>query len=73
MANDLIRTEFIRRVSSALARAQDISPLNHPGLIGHAREVFVKDLLKPVLPQIVAKVRPRFGEYIIRLRDFVKL
>lgn len=53
MANDLIRTEFVRRVSSALARAQDMSRLNQPGLIGRAREVFVKELLKPVLPPYV--------------------
>lgn len=53
MANDLIRIEFVRRVSSALARAQDMSRLNHPGLTGRAREVFVKDLLKPVLPPYV--------------------
>lgn len=50
MSNALFRNEFISRIKAALARAQAAGLLNHPGLTGRAREVFVKDLLKPILP-----------------------
>ncbi len=53
MSHDLFRAEFITRVRAALARADDIAKINHHGLAGRAREVFVKDLLRPVLPPYV--------------------
>lgn len=53
MPNALFRSEFISRVKTALARAQAAGLLEHPGLIGRAREVFVKELLKPILPPYV--------------------
>ena len=53
MPNPLFRSEFISRVKTALARAQAAGLLDHPGLTGRAREVFVKDLLKPILPPYV--------------------
>lgn len=53
MPHDLFRAEFVTRVRSALARADEIARVNHHGLAGRAREVFVKDLLRPVLPPYV--------------------
>ena len=53
MAHDLFRAEFVSRVGNALARASNIAGIGHHGLAGRAREVFVKDLLRPVLPPYV--------------------
>ena len=53
MPHALFRTEFVSRVRSALARADEIARIDHHGLAGRAREVFVKDLLRPVLPPYV--------------------
>lgn len=53
MADDLFRSEFITRVRSAIARAEEISRIEHHGLAGRAREVFVKGLLQPVLPPYI--------------------
>jgi hypothetical protein len=53
MAHDLFRAEFVTRVRSALARADEIALIEHHGLAGRAREVFVKDLLRPILPPYV--------------------
>ena len=53
MANKLFRNEYISRVRHALARAEQASKLDHNGLVGRAREIFVKELLLPVLPPYV--------------------
>jgi hypothetical protein len=53
MPNTVFRNEFRTRVRTALDRAKSAGLLDHPGLTGRAREVFVKDLLKPILPPYV--------------------
>lgn len=53
MPNALIRDEFMSRVGAALTRANYFAQLDHSGLTGRAREIFVKDLLKPILPPYV--------------------
>lgn len=53
MANDIFRSEFITRVRTALTRADAITKIEHHGLAGRAREIFVKDLLRPILPPYV--------------------
>lgn len=53
MAHDVFRAEFVTHVRSALARAHDIARIEHHGLAGRAREIFVKDLLRPILPPYV--------------------
>ncbi|QOJ33872.1 MAG: hypothetical protein HRU82_02420 [Nitrospira sp.] len=53
MPSDLFRNEVFSRIQTAIVRAKDAGLLQHPGLTGRAREVFVKDLLKPLLPPYV--------------------
>lgn len=53
MPNELFRREFISRVKIQLQRAKSAGLLDHPGLIGRAREIFVKEFLKPILPAYV--------------------
>jgi uncharacterized protein DUF6602 len=53
MPNAVFRNEFRTRVRTALERAKSAGLLDHPGLTGRAREVFVKDLLKPIVPPYV--------------------
>jgi len=53
MANDLIRSEYGNIVRSALTRAKNVGGLGHAGLTGEAREVFVQQMLRPILPPYV--------------------
>lgn len=53
MPNPLFRTEILARVKNALCRAESASLFEHHGLAGHAREIFVHDLLRPLLPALV--------------------
>jgi len=53
MAHELFRTEFVTRVRSAIVRAEEISRIEHHGLAGRAREVFMKGMLQPILPPYV--------------------
>lgn len=53
MPSPLFRNEAISQVRTALVRARDSGLLEHPGLTGRAREVFVKDLIRPILPPYV--------------------
>ena len=62
MPNELVRSEFLSRVRLALSRAQDASGLGHSGLIGRAREILVKDLLRPVLPPYVELGSGKIGD-----------
>jgi hypothetical protein len=50
MANELIRSEYKNTVRSALASARNAERMGHAGLTGRAREVFVQQMLRPVLP-----------------------
>lgn len=50
MANELIRNEFKNNVRSALTSARNADQIGHAGLTGRAREVFVQQMLRPVLP-----------------------
>lgn len=62
MANDIFRDEFRTRVRTALERARSAALLDHSGLVGRAREVFVKDLLKPILPPYVELGSGKIGD-----------
>ena len=53
MPSPLFRNEAISQVRTVLVRARDSGLLEHPGLTGRAREVFVKDLIRPILPPYV--------------------
>ncbi len=53
MANELIRNEFKNNVHSALVSARNADQIGHAGLTGRAREVFVQQMLRPVLPPYV--------------------
>jgi len=53
MAHAIFRNEFVLRVRTALTRADEVAHIDHHGLAGRAREVFVRDLLRPVLPPYV--------------------
>jgi hypothetical protein len=50
MPNEIIRTEFINKVRSALTSARNVAQIDHPGVWGKAREIFVQDMLRPILP-----------------------
>jgi hypothetical protein len=53
MPNEIIRTEFFNKVRSALNSARNVSQIDHPGVRGRAREIFVQDMLRPILPPYV--------------------
>ena len=53
MANEIFRSEFINKVESALTSAKNVSQIDHSGVRGKAREIFVQDLLRPILPPYV--------------------
>lgn len=53
MPNEIIRTEFINKVSSALTSARNVAQIDHSGVRGKAREIFVQDMLRPILPPYV--------------------
>lgn len=53
MPNTIFRNEFRTRVRTSLERAKSAGMLDQPGLTGRAREIFVKDLLKPIVPPYV--------------------
>lgn len=53
MPHSIFRNEVISRIENALTRAENIADIGHGGLAGRAREVFVKELLRPVLPPYV--------------------
>ena len=40
-------------VEGAISRARIASDLQHPGEIGRAREIFVRDILRPILPSSI--------------------
>jgi len=44
---NLIRAKVITEVASAITQARKASDLNHPGLVGSAREILVERMLKP--------------------------
>jgi len=53
MANEIIRQEFLISVHNAIVRARNVSEIDHAGVRGHAREIFLQNLLKPILPPYV--------------------
>jgi hypothetical protein len=53
MSNDLIRNEYKNTVRSALVSAKNAGCMGHAGLTGRAREIFVQQMLRPVLPPYV--------------------
>jgi hypothetical protein len=53
MSNELIRNAYKNSVDLALASARDAGQMGHAGLTGRAREIFVKQMLRPVLPPYV--------------------
>lgn len=50
MPSEIIRTEFINRVRSALTSARNVAQIDHSGVRGKSREIFVQDMLRPILP-----------------------
>ena len=50
MAHELIRNRFRNAVAAAVAKYQETTNLNHSGLKGRFREIFVSDLLQPIFP-----------------------
>jgi hypothetical protein len=53
MSNELIRNAYKNKVSSALSDARTADQLEHAGLTGRAREIFVQQMLEPILPPYV--------------------
>ena len=53
MPNEVIRAEFFNKVRSALVSARNAGQIDHSGVRGKAREIFVQDMLRPVLPPYV--------------------
>jgi hypothetical protein len=50
MPNSLFVNDLQLRIESALAAARHASELKHPGLTGTAREILVRELIRPLLP-----------------------
>lgn len=48
MANEIIRQEFLNRVHTAIVSARNISEIDHAGIRGRAREIFLQKILQPV-------------------------
>lgn len=53
MPNDLIRKAHISNIRSALEKAADAEGIDHPGVKGRAREIFLKEILQPIIPPYV--------------------
>ena len=53
MANEIIKSEFLNKVRSAVTSARNVSEIDHAGVRGRAREIFVKSMLEPILPPYV--------------------
>jgi hypothetical protein len=53
MANEIIRKEYFNRVHTAIVNARDISGIDHAGIRGRAREIFLRQILQPVVPPYV--------------------
>ena len=51
MGNQIFRTRLEKAIQRALEDARDCSSLDHSGMVGHVREIFVEDLLRPLLPK----------------------
>lgn len=48
--NPSYRSIFVSRVAAALAGAEAVANLSHPGVKGAIREVLLRDLFRPLLP-----------------------
>jgi len=53
MPNKIIRDSFFIDVKSAIEKARSVAQIDHPGVKGRIREIFVKDMLRPILPPFV--------------------
>ncbi|MCB9143731.1 MAG: hypothetical protein H6635_00050 [Anaerolineales bacterium] len=53
MANEIIRQEFLNRVHSAIVSARNVSEIDHAGIRGRSREIFLQKMLQPILPPYV--------------------
>ena len=49
--NQLYRDRMIFQSRKLIENSKSVSGLRHNGLVGHLREVFVQDFLKPLLPR----------------------
>jgi hypothetical protein len=49
MSNNIFRAKALTVIRETLEEIKNAGQLNHPGLIGEAREIFVEKLLKPFL------------------------
>lgn len=50
MANHFFRSRLINNVTRALAEADGVAALKHPGLVGRYRELLMADIIRPFLP-----------------------
>lgn len=53
MSHDLIRIEYMNAIRAAFASAENAKRMEHAGLTGRAREIFVQQMLRPALPPYV--------------------
>jgi hypothetical protein len=54
MPNPLYTADLRLRVEAALASAEHVQAIDHPGLVGSIREILVRELLRPILPPSIA-------------------
>lgn len=51
MGNKLYRDRLDTNINRCLAEASNCAALDHPGLVGIARQLFINDLLTPLMPE----------------------
>jgi hypothetical protein len=54
MPHHLVMSSYEQRIEAALAASRAAAPITHPGVKGSAREIFLRELLAPLLPPTFA-------------------
>lgn len=64
MTSPLFWADFAARIHGALSRAKEAAHFQHHGLAGTAREVFVQEMLRPVLTPLVVMGTGKISDHL---------
>lgn len=64
MPNPLYASDLRVRIEAALASAEHVRAIDHPGLVGSIREILVRELLRPILPPNIAVGKGKIVDHV---------
>jgi len=59
MAHELMIQTLTPRLMSNIEQGRALSAINHPGIKGRLRELFIQDMIRPFLPPSVTPLTGR--------------